>query len=181
MALHGNWWAGPMHLVCVWGPSNGWSDCSESQTKDAESGMEGFATSNWAHQWGTFGRCLMRSTFVNLHHEKSWKIMKEYGKSWKLPLFLLLEPQIPWTNMLADSRYFFLLSHFIVVSLSFCHCSWKLLLDIYSLQFQAAEGTPCRPKGLLSDLKGQNAALQEIFWEDRNNTWHDSVRLRYSS
>ena len=59
--------------------------------------------------------------------------------------------------------------YFIVISLSFCHCSWKLLLEIYSLQFQA-EGAPCRPKGLLSDLKGQNAALQEIFWEDRSNT-----------
>ena len=30
---------------------------------------------------------------------------------------------------------------------------------------KASKGTPC--KGLLSDLKGQNAALQEIFWEER--------------
>eukprot|EP00435_Cladocopium_sp_Y103_P051633 s1074_g16.t1 len=31
-------------------------------------------------------------------------------------------------------------------------------------------GAPCRPKGLLSDLKGQNAALQEIFWEELERT-----------
>lgn len=33
---------------------------------------------------------------------------------------------------------------------------------------RASKGTPC--KGLLSDLKGQNAALQEIFWEELERT-----------
>ena len=39
---------------------------------------------------------------------------------------------------------------------------------------KASKGTPC--KGLLSDLKGQNAALQEIFWED----WRGSVRTSWN-
>lgn len=67
------------------------------------------------------------------HHEIIWKIMKEYERSWKLPLFLLLEPQIPWTNMLADSRYFFLLSHFIVISLLF-HCHSVIALGNFCLK-----------------------------------------------
>lgn len=41
-----------------------------------------------------------------------------------------------------------------------------MVLQVESLTV-ISEGTPC--KGSLKDLKGQNAALQEIFWEDPEN------------